>query len=1095
MSTPLHTNRSPLIPREGMLATVRNRRALITAVDESLPARGEITRVVRVDYMDTDAPAQDDLLWDMEPGAEIVPPRQLPPIDATPPMQARDFDALTHAARWLAMTPYAGIEGLSEGVTPLASPLYGSIQIEDYQLVPLVRALRMPRVSLALFDDVGLGKSVEAGLVLSELIIRRRLRRVLVICPAWLRHQWQDELKSKFSLTFDIIDRQETHQLRRRLGMDVNPWRTYPRTIASYHYLKQPDVLSDFLAVCDAQKNSATLPWDLLIVDEVHNCAPSSTGNDSALAQMVTRISKYFEHKVFLSATPHNGYTQSFTGLLEQLDPVRFTKKDSMTAAEKRRAEEIVIRRLKKDINAVDEKSGRQPRFTDRHISPLHLDFSRQEEALSDAFEHFRSALRMTFNNAAPAERMAGAFAIEILAKRLLSCPYAFADSWIRFKEGLRDQDKATEAEVQSAEKATKEELDDDAETESRLAYASRVTGSWLRAVEGKLSNQIIEIDAALADLGLVKSDTADHVSDPIEDARFEKLLSFIKERLQEDKKWVDDERLIVFTEYKTALNYLDRRLRAAFSKESQDRFRLLYGGMDDRNREEIKHAFNDADDPVRILLATDAASEGANLQETARFLLHYDIPWNPGRVDQRNGRLSRHGQARDVSIFHFASESDTDLRFLGKILKKIENVRTDLGSVNEIFDFAFRRRMIERQAEDDTLAAIDAGAEKSEPKKRRTKEELPKTPVSNGENEKRALEWLINELDLNPDSLRQTMEVAMGISEGGFQFRGPDEKGRFRFGGRPPQKWDSVIDSELRVGHKSNQRGSLPALLFDGRKQMINQGGRKVFRPIKDTVLMHLGHPLVRHSLLHLSRARFPGTEESRNASGWIVRRGPVPAGTDALVLVTIEEFAVNDLRETFHQWVRTLRFPVDAGRLGQALNHIPASESAISSPTATDQVDAARNIWENIENDLKAALNAYAIKLTDDITSRLKDQESEEKKAHRDLFRDRQQEIAKQLTRQLRDLEKEMNAMLEDNSYDLFSDTDEFYKFDKTMKDLSAERNRRNSHHEQMKSFLEKEEQRVMEHLLPRRFTLRGDVQIFPVTVEIRLPEEGKI
>jgi superfamily II DNA or RNA helicase len=1082
-------------PREGMLATVRNRRALITSVAVTPAIRGEASHVVRVEYMDTSAPPDDELLWDLELGAEVVEPRRLPKIDLDSPMQAQDFDAVTRSTRWMALSPYVGTHGLPEGSTPLASPLFGSIQVEDYQLVPLVRALKMPRVSMALFDDVGLGKSVEAGLVLSELILRRRLRRVLVICPAWLRHQWQEELRSKFSLTFDIVDRPETHALRRRLGMDVNPWRTFPRAIASYHYLKQPDVLQDFLAVCQNQpQGSATLPWDLLIVDEAHNCMPSAAGEDSALSKMLTRIARFFEHKLFLSATPHNGYTQCFTGLLEQLDPVRFTKKESLTASERRRAEEIVVRRLKKDINEVDEKAGRTPRFVERDIVPQHLYFSTSETALSRAFETFRTALKMTFAGAKKSEQMAGAFAVEVLAKRLLSCPYAFADSWTRFKGGLLEDEPASDSEVRAAEQSAKEELDDDAETESRLAFASRVTGAWLRSVQDRLAKQIKSIDDALEGLGLVRDARAEHLPDPAEDARFDKLLSFLKERLLEGKTWRDDERLIVFTEYKTTLNYLARRLRAAFPKEPEDRFRLLYGGMGDSEREEIKRAFNDPDDPVRILLATDAASEGANLQETARLLLHYDIPWNPSRLDQRNGRLDRHGQARDVLVFHFASETDADLRFLGKVLKKVDQVRTDLGAVNELFDAAFRRRMIELQPEENIFRDLELAIDKvAEPKKKKSKEDVPRTPVSSGDDERLALEWLVKELDLSPDNLRQVLEVALGMKSGGFQFGGPDERGRFAF---PPipDRWKGLIDEEVRLRSRGKELGALPRVLFDGKEQIVLKAGRALFRPSKDTVLMHLGHPLVRHALLHLSRARFPGTDEARSASRWIARTGPVPPGVDALVLVTVEELAVNDLRETFHHWTRTLRFPVVAGRLRTPLDHVPAVDLGTTATASEELVHRARDLWFDVTEDIQEGLAAASSQLTIEVRDRLRHQHDEETNAQRLLFKERQDEIGKQLRRDIKELEKEIKSLSEVHQGDMFSDTNEFAEFDKAMKDLEVERQRRNAHHEDMKSFLAAEEQRVLNELLPRRFALRGEVQVFPVTVEIRFPSGGR-
>ena len=157
-------------------------------------------------------------------------------------MPAEDFDALLRAARWTALSPYldpAGGKGPPPR-EPVASPFHGGVCVESYQLVPLLKALRMPRVNLLIADDVGLGKTVEAGLILTELLLRRRIQRVLVLTPASLRRQWQEELWDKFSLRFEVVDRQATERLRRRLGMDANPWRSFSRIVASYHYLRQP---------------------------------------------------------------------------------------------------------------------------------------------------------------------------------------------------------------------------------------------------------------------------------------------------------------------------------------------------------------------------------------------------------------------------------------------------------------------------------------------------------------------------------------------------------------------------------------------------------------------------------------------------------------------------------------------------------------------------------------------------------------------------------------------------------------------------------------------------------------------------------------
>ena len=159
-----------------------------------------------------------------------------------------------------------------------------------------------------------------------------------------LRRQWQEELWENFSLRFDVVDRQETERLRRRLGMDANPWRSFSRIVASYHYLRQPDVQEQFRSTCRTPEGSPHLPWDLLIVDECHNLMPSPFGEDSELCRMLRLMAPQFEHRLFLSATPHNGHTRSFTGLLEMLDPVRFTRTSEMTAAMRGRVEDVVVR-------------------------------------------------------------------------------------------------------------------------------------------------------------------------------------------------------------------------------------------------------------------------------------------------------------------------------------------------------------------------------------------------------------------------------------------------------------------------------------------------------------------------------------------------------------------------------------------------------------------------------------------------------------------------------------------------------------------------------------------------------------------------------
>ena len=170
--------------------------------------------LVRVDYSDFDGPPEDQFIWELEPSAQVVQPRQTPH-----PESGVEADA----ARAISMRSRGQCDGQpcspfflqtrrnpARFPSPLAAPLHGAVQAEDYQLVPLAKALRMPRISLFIADDVGLGKTIEAGLILAELILRRRVRRILILCPASLRGQWQQEMAEKFALNFDLVDRPST---------------------------------------------------------------------------------------------------------------------------------------------------------------------------------------------------------------------------------------------------------------------------------------------------------------------------------------------------------------------------------------------------------------------------------------------------------------------------------------------------------------------------------------------------------------------------------------------------------------------------------------------------------------------------------------------------------------------------------------------------------------------------------------------------------------------------------------------------------------------------------------------------------------------
>jgi superfamily II DNA or RNA helicase len=1074
-----------LAPRVGMLATVRNRRGIITAVEPFDGTPEGRLHLVTVEYTDPDGVADDRLIWEREPEASLLEPTALPDPAQDPPMAADEFDALVRATRWTALSPFVDPDGSDGPLTrlPLASPFHGAIQVDDFQLVPLLKALQMPRVSLLLADDVGLGKTIEAGLILTELLLRRRIRRVLIICPASLKDQWQEEMQAKFSLGFDQIDRDETQALKRRLGLDANPWRTFSRVITSYYYLKQPDVFEQFRAACRVPEGSPHLPWDLLIVDEAHNLAPASFGEDSDLSKLLGYLSPHFEHKLFLTATPHNGHTRSFSGLLERLDPVRFSRRSELSPAERSRIGEVLVRRLKREIN---ERSN-PPRFCNRDLAAVPITLSAAEQRLSAAFAEFRVGVQALIKQSRKTEQLAGSFAVEVLGKRLLSCPVAFADSWHRYRQGLNEDEAADANEVNAAKRQADEEIDDDREAEGRRAHVARTVGAWLKPFAAKLDVEMSAIDAALQALAL-GADTGDAANArPTTDARFDALGRWIDANVRASGHWREDERLVIFTEYKTTLDYLAARLRKQYGDAAGSAVMLLFGGPG-CDRRPIIAAFNDPASPVRILIATDAASEGLNLQETARYLLHYDVPWNPARLEQRNGRLDRHGQARDVLIHHFVSDSDADLSFLSYVVKKVESIREDLGSTGEVFDSAFQRRFVAGESSvavekevDETIAKVRGRAD--------LKPYLD-TTKDDGADEFRRLEALKAEIDLDPITLRDTLDVALGLHSERPRFEGPDERGRLQLRQPLPTEWRAVIDDDLRL-RGDGRHGALPFVVFDPSFYIQIKNGRPIFRPARDTALLHLGHPLFQRALASFARLRFPGAAD--RATRWTVRHGGVPQGAEALLLITVEELAVNELRESFHHWVQTLRVPIRKGELRDVQPHEPVRVTQASvRPGTRGDMAKARALWDDIAVEAAALVRTIA----DDLTKRLSEALADEREVaiarEQERFKSRQGELSAliedqslaRLEREIQDLEHERRQGA------LFDAEDRLKEILQSQQAKEEELRRRRAHIEDLRRQLVRERERIVDGVLPKRYAIRGTAQVFPVAVEIRLP-----
>ncbi len=281
------------------------------------------------------------VVWELEPGATCLEKARLPALKEFDP--PRVFDAFLDVLSWGAVS--------SADDKALQAPFRSGAEVDDYQLDPVVRALSMPRVNLLIADDVGLGKTIEAGLVMQELILRHRARSVLIVCPSSIQMQWKEEMRDKFGLEFRIVDSNLLADLRRRRGIHVNPWADFPRLITSIDFLKRDRPMRLFRETLPAGDQPAfPRPYELLIVDEAHNVAPSGRGKyakDSLRTAAVRTLAPYFEHKFFLSATPHNGYTESFSALLELLDNQRLAR---AVAPNRAQLDAVMVRRMKSEL-------------------------------------------------------------------------------------------------------------------------------------------------------------------------------------------------------------------------------------------------------------------------------------------------------------------------------------------------------------------------------------------------------------------------------------------------------------------------------------------------------------------------------------------------------------------------------------------------------------------------------------------------------------------------------------------------------------------------------------------------------------------------
>ncbi|MFD3421277.1 helicase-related protein [Streptomyces decoyicus] len=534
--------------------------------------------------------------------------------------------------------------------TSLLDPLPHQIQAVYSELLP-----RTP-LRFVLADDPGAGKTVMAGLYIKELALRGDLERCLIVAPGGLVEQWQDELVEKFGLDFTLL----THQLT-ETASGGNVFDQHPRLIARMDALARSAELQDRVAESD---------WDLVVVDEAHRMSASYFGGELKttkryeLGRLLGRLTR---HLLLMTATPHAGKEEDFQLFMALLDGDRFAGR-FRDGVHQHEASGLMRRMIKEDLLTFE---GRRL-FPERRAYTVPYQLSPKEQEL---YERVTAYVREEMNRA---ERLDGrrgnqvGFALTVLQRRLASSPEAIAKSLQRRRERL------------------------EARCNDLLSGSTAAPGSFQPAAAASLA----QLDEDLDDLSdeeveLLEEQVVDSASASLTMAELEREIESLRELEHlaagvrasgEDRKWQelsallqDDahmrdglgrpRKLIVFTEHRDTLDYLSYRIRTLIGRP--EAVISLHGGTPRRKRRDIRDAFNQ-DPDVQVLIATDAAGEGLNLQR-AHLMVNYDLPWNPNRIEQRFGRIHRIGQTEVCHLWNLVADNTREGQVFQRLLDKIE--------------------------------------------------------------------------------------------------------------------------------------------------------------------------------------------------------------------------------------------------------------------------------------------------------------------------------------------------------------------------------------------------------------------------------------
>ena len=494
------------------------------------------------------------------------------------------------------------------------------MDVMPYQLEPAAMSLSRPRQRILMADGVGLGKTLEAGILISELIARGKGRRILVVTVKSMMAQFQKEMWERFSIPLISLDSAKIQRIRRDLPSNHNPFHYYDKTIVSIDTIKRDS---------EYRVHLENARWDIIVIDEAHNVA--KRGNSSSQrARLADLLSSRSDTLIMLSATPHDGSARSFASLMNMLDPTAIPDPDNYTERDiKDNGDDIkglFVRRFKKDIQ--DQAKGG---FKERHIGEVPCTATAKEEAALEAFITYESMLPKTEN---------GRLRDMTFKKAMFSSPAACLKS------------------VQGRMSRLEKEGSVDAMNERRALSV---------------------LEHALKEIG------------PQDFSRYQELLKLLRDPSYAWNYRAADDRLVIFTERIETMRWLAEHLQQDFRLPA-NAIQTLHGGMSDIDQQKIVEEFGRDEAPVRILVASDVASEGINLHYLSHRMIHFDIPWSLMVFQQRNGRVDRYGQKVSPDIRYMVTRSTNeeirgDMRILQVLIRKEAEANKNIGDVGALMN------------------------------------------------------------------------------------------------------------------------------------------------------------------------------------------------------------------------------------------------------------------------------------------------------------------------------------------------------------------------------------------------------------------------